>query len=53
MALKTKWEMRQEAPGIREYKRWEWMLGYTSRRIQIRKALYIMGYKVNYPARKY
>lgn len=53
MALKTKYQKREEAAAQRAYNRREWMWGYTSRRIQIRKALYIMGYKVNYPVRKY
>ena len=52
MALKTNWQRRQEAIGRREYDRWEWLVGYNSRQVQIRKALYIEGYKVNYPFRK-
>ena len=52
MALKTKWMIRQEWPSNRRYARWDWLRGYTSRRVQIRKALYIMGYTVNYPFRK-
>ena len=52
MALKTKWQKRQEAIGAREYARWDWLWGYKSRRVQVRKALYMMGYKVNYPFRK-
>lgn len=52
MALKTKWQMRQEAAGKRKYDRWDWLFGYGSRHVQIRKALYIMGYTVNNPFRK-
>lgn len=52
MALKTNYQKRQEAKGAREYARWDWLWGYNSRRVQIRKALYIDGYKVNYPFRK-
>ena len=54
MAIKTNWQRLQEAAGAREYSRWDWLYGYNSnsRRVQIRKALYIEGYKVNYPFRK-
>ena len=52
MALKTAYQKRQEAAGKREYARWDWLFGCGSRRITIRKALYIMGYTVNYPFRK-
>lgn len=52
MALKTKWQKMQEAIGAREYARWDWLYGYKERKVQIRKALYIDGYKVNYPFRK-
>ena len=52
MAMKTAWQKRQEATGKREFDRWDWLVGYHSRRVQIRKALYIEGYKVNYPFRK-
>ena len=52
MALKTKWQMRQEAAGAREYRRWDWVHGSTKRKIQYRKALYMEGYTVNYPFRK-
>lgn len=52
MALKTEWQRRQEAAGKREFKRWDWIHGYKERRIQYRKALYMEGYKVNYPFRK-
>ena len=52
MAMKTEWQRRQEAAGEREYKRWDWLFGCGSRHVQIRKALYIMGYTVNYPFRK-
>ena len=52
MALKTNWQRRQEAAGKREFDRWEWCFGCGNRQVQIRKALYIEGYKVNYPFRK-
>ena len=52
MAIKTKWQQRQEAAGTRGYARWDWLFGCGSRHVQIRKALYIMGYTVNYPFRK-
>ena len=52
MAIKTAWQRRQEAAGKREYDRWDWICGYDSRRVQVRKALYLEGYKVNYPFRK-
>ena len=52
MALKTEWQKRQEAAGAREYARWDWLYGYKERKVQIRKALYLEGYKVNYPFRK-
>ena len=52
MALKTAYQRRQEATGAREYARWDWVPGYEKRKIQFRKALYIEGYKVNYPFRK-
>ena len=52
MALKTNWQKRQEAAGKREYDRWDWVPGYEKRKIQYRKALYLEGYKVNYPFRK-
>ena len=52
MAMKTEWQRRQDAAGEREYKRWDWLVGYNSRRVQIRKALFLEGYKVNYPFRK-
>ena len=52
MATKTNWQRRQEAAGEREYKRWDWLFGYNFRKVQIRKALYMEGYKVNYPFRK-
>ena len=52
MAMKTEWQKRQEAAREREFKRWDWMHGYKERRVQYRKALYIEGYKVNYPFRK-
>ena len=52
MALKTNWQRRQEAAGAREYARWDWVPGYEKRKIQYRKALYLEGYKVNYPFRK-
>lgn len=53
MALKTEWQKRQEAAGKREYDRWDWVHGKsTKRKIQYRKALYMEGYKVNYPFRK-
>lgn len=52
MALKTKWQQRQEEIGRREYARWDWLRGCDSRRVQIRKALYMEGYKTNYPFRK-
>ena len=52
MAIKTKWQKIQEAIGAREYARRDWMYGYKSRRVQVRKALYLEGYKVNYPFRK-
>ena len=52
MAIKTNWQRRQEVAAAREYARWDWLFGYNTRRVQIRKALYIAGYKVNYPCRK-
>ena len=52
MAIKTSWQRRQEAAGTREYARWDWLVGYNSRQVQIRKALYAEGYKVNCPFRK-
>ena len=52
MALKTAWQKRQEAAGTRGYARWDWLFGYGARHVQIRRALYLMGYTVNYPFRK-
>ncbi len=52
MAIKTKWQIAQEAKSARKYARWDWLGGYNSRRVQYRKALYMEGYKVNYPFRK-
>ena len=52
MAIKTAWQKRQEAAGKREFDRWDWLRGCGSRQVQARKALYLMGYKVNYPFRK-
>lgn len=52
MALKTEYQKRQEVAGKREYDRWDWLRGWEERRVQARKALYMMGYKVNYPFRK-
>ena len=52
MAMKTAWQRRQEAAGTREYARWDWVNDNTKRKIQYRKALYLDGYKVNYPFRK-
>ena len=52
MAMKTEWQRRQEAVAEKAYKRWDWLRGCGSRQVQARKALYLMGYKVNYPFRK-
>ena len=52
MALKTNWQRRQEAAGERECRRGEWISWKDKRKVQLRKALYTMGYKVNYPFRK-
>ena len=52
MALKTAWQRRQEAAGEREYKRGEWISWKDKRKVQLRKALYVEGYKVNYPFSK-
>ena len=52
MAIKTAWQKRQEAAGKREFDRWDWLRGCGSRQVQTRKALFLTGYKVNYPFRK-
>ena len=50
--VKTKYQRIQEAIGARKYARWDWMYGYKERKVQVRKALYLEGYTVNYPFRK-
>jgi hypothetical protein len=52
MALKTNWQKMQDATCARRYARWDWIRGWEKRRVQARKALYMMGFKVNYPFRK-
>lgn len=53
MAMMTKWQRIQKAAANRTYARWDMLQGETSRRVNIRRAWYIMGHKKSAPVRKY
>jgi hypothetical protein len=53
MAMKTKWQKAETAAADRAYARWDMLRWVTSRRVNIRRAWFVMGHKISAPCRKY
>lgn len=53
MAMMTKWQKAETAAADRAYARWDMLRWVTSRRVNIRRAWFVMGHKKSAPCRKH